>query len=95
MKNNKGFTLVEVVVATAILSLVAIMFFGLFTTSNAISLRASLKRDDTQDVSSQLQNNNKTDCSDGETIDILGQPACKVCKVGDNGVELCTIQAIE
>lgn len=53
--NKKGFTLVEVVVAVAILGIVAVMISSIFMNSQNIQLKSELQRQEIAKISSALQ----------------------------------------
>lgn len=95
MLNKKGFTLVEVVVSMAILTIVAVMLSTIFVTSQGIQLRSVLQRQDIAEVSKDLQTNTSTSGNEVTTgnvkINTVDVPY-KCEKNPDTGVKLCILK---
>ncbi|MGL5540850.1 MAG: PulJ/GspJ family protein [Erysipelotrichaceae bacterium] len=98
MKTKKGFTLVEVVVSTAILALMALMLFVLYGTSNKVSWNASSKRLETNTGSQALQQWNGVpnaevtylkDASGNYVTVTIGQGIAYVVCTNEGGERLC------
>lgn len=94
MLNKKGFTLVEVVVSMAILTIVAVMISTIFVTSQGIQLKSVLQRQDIAKVSKDLQTNTTTSGNIQSTgsVSINSNSVPYKCETNEStGVKLCIL----
>lgn len=74
IKNNKGITLVEVIAAVAIFSIVAIMIVIGFTTASNIILRSNQISNSSNVLSAELESDSLNQAeSETTTISVLGK----------------------